>query len=321
MELKRHVADCDVVYAAWPHENAFPQLGKPVVCTYHDVTNLEFPEILGGRRAAEEWESSLQWITKSAAVVVISESMRESLLRHFGAVAKRTVRIDHTIFPEPRRSGGLKRSGISATLPERYFVWPANTNSHKNHYSLLVAWSRFPRRAEFPLVLFGDGTDAIAGFSSRTWPANPDHARLAGLIERLGLRPGTDFFALGFVPNGDVAPIIANAYALIAPTLAEGGGGLTVEEALDLGVPVLCSDIPVTREWAANRTADILWFDPYSTDSILSAVDELIEEYDTYKRSALQAMNDPRPSWDDVARSYAEVFRKAVEGNRNGVAN
>jgi len=107
-----------------------------------------------------------------------------------------------------------------------------------------------------------------------------------------------------------------NATALVMPTLSEGGGSYPVEEALSVGVPVLCSDIPVMREHLANRSAKIAWFDPESADSIAKAFDQVFDNYDEYKESALRAMNDPRPTWDDVAGQYANLFAEVVGTKR-----
>jgi GNAT superfamily N-acetyltransferase len=41
----------------------------------------------------------------------------------------------------------------------------------------------------------------------------------------------------------------------------------------------------------------------------------LIDNYDEYKHSALNGMNDPRYSWNDIAANYREVFRQAICAN------
>ena len=92
------------------------------------------------------------------------------------------------------------------------------------------------------------------------------------------------------------------------PSLAEGGGSFPVEEALAAGVPVLCSDIPVLREHLRGRTARIAWFDPDSPASIVAALEAVFADYDDYKARAVRGAGDPRPSWDDVAARYVDVF-------------
>jgi hypothetical protein len=80
-----------------------------------------------------------------------------------------------------------------------------------------------------------------------------------------------------------------------------------------MGVPVLCSDIPVMREHLSRHSAQIGWFDPESTDSITNAMERLIERYDEYKLSAMAGANDSAVSWDDIAAQYMSVFQSAYD--------
>jgi glycosyltransferase involved in cell wall biosynthesis len=162
--------------------------------------------------------------------------------------------------------------------------------------------------------MFGEGTQALTGNARG---GNPLLDRLRGLIARNGLRAGEDFHALGYIADADVLPVIGGAAALVMPTLAEGGGSYPVEEALSVGVPVLCSDIPVMREHLAGRTAKVGWFDPESADSILRALEDLFDNYDEYRRSALSAASDVRYTWDDIASQYVRAFRAAIEKTGN----
>ena len=141
---------------------------------------------------------------------------------------------------------------------------------------------------------------------------------MSGLIQRHGLVSGKDFFALGYTSDADIHHLVQHATALIMPTLAEGGGSFPVEEALCLGVPVLCSDIPVLREHLTGRTARIGWFDPESPEAIRAALTDLIEHQAEYRQAAIAGMQDPRPSWDDVAAQYADVFTKLVWEKTHG---
>jgi len=303
--------DCDVLYAFWPHRQRFPDVGMPVVCTIQDVTLLEFPEILGADETRREWATTEGWLRGSRRVVVSSRSTRDKLARLFGPELARATIIHHAISPAVPAADGPPR--VRAGIRPRYIVYPANTTIHKNHYALLVAWSRFARRHDFSLVLFGAWTDTM-NLRPPAWDPHWQQARLAALVHRLGLRPGTDFHALGYVDDAEVTELVRGATALIMPSLAEGGGSYPVEEALDFGVPVLCSDIPVMREHLARRSARIGWFDPESPEAIVRALDELLGDYDAARASAVRGMHDPRPSWDDVAAEYAAVLHAAAAG-------
>jgi glycosyltransferase involved in cell wall biosynthesis len=114
------------------------------------------------------------------------------------------------------------------------------------------------------------------------------------------------------VSDADLNHIQRRATAVIMPGLSEGGGSYPVEEALAVGVPVLCSDIPVMRETLDGRDAAVCWFDPYSPDEIVKSVHTLLENYDRYKQAAEVGRSVPRPSWADVVAQYVQVFETAV---------
>jgi glycosyltransferase involved in cell wall biosynthesis len=78
-----------------------------------------------------------------------------------------------------------------------------------------------------------------------------------------------------------------------------------------MGVPVLCSDIPVMREHLSGRSTRVVWFNPESPDSITNAMEHLIDHYAKYKQSALSGMNDQGSSWDAIALQYIALFRQA----------
>jgi glycosyltransferase involved in cell wall biosynthesis len=301
--------DCHVVYYFWPHQMKFKPINRPTICTYHDTTILDFvPPFTTGTYIRNYWESSKEWLEHTTSVIVSSNYVRERIISHFGSHCQATV-IPYAIAPNDVSSGSI-RPEIAAKLPPDYIVYPANTSPHKNHYNLLLAYSRFSQRKQLPLVLFGYHTDLLI-CEPPNWPDVPSIATLVSLIRRTGLRVGEDFYALGYLSDQDIMPVIRGAKALIMPTLSEGGG-LPVFEALRLKVPVLCSDIPVMREhldhW--NITEKVAWFDPESPDSIAGALEQFVADYDHYKAIADQAVLHAE-NWDDLARKYIHVFRRS----------
>lgn len=310
-QFQNAVADCDLIYCPWPHRVTCPISDKPLICTFQDVTLLEFPEILGGKETYLEWQLSKVWIEKSTSIVLSSNSTKEKLIKLFGKSCENASIIHHAILPA-NRDLALKRSELLDKLPSKYVVFPANITIHKNHYNMLVAWSRFQRRKEFPLVLFGQGIEQL-NYSNPNWPGNWQAARLTGVIYRTNLILGEDIYVLGYVDDADVISLISQATALIMPTLAEGGGSFPVEEALTFGVPVLCSNIPVMQEHLSYRSAKIAWFDPDCPSSIVESLNNFFDNYEEYKQSAINGMTDPRPSWDDIASQYVKVFHQALK--------
>ena len=310
-KIKAAAEGYDIIYVFWPHSQAPLDATKPMVCTFQDVTLLDYPEILGGFATKHEHSNSLNWIKRCRTVVASSEATKQRMIQIFGSVCQQVKVIHHAVSPEPVHDAA--EDPLPITLPQRYILYPANINPHKNHYNLLFAFARFAKRAEVPLVLVGSGTNLIAEPPSEHSPLWWQIDRLRGVIQRTGLKSGTDFFALGYLSNKQLATITEKAWATVMPSLSEGGGSFPAEEALSFGIPLACSDIPVMREHLAARTADIIWFDPQCPASILQALNEMEDRYPQLKERALLGRHDPRPSWENVASDYATVFSDALK--------
>ena len=303
--------DYDVVYFFWPHFIDFYKTKKPSVCTFQDVIILDFPENVGGANARIFWETSKKWIEETTVVVTSSNYIKTRLTDMFGDRCNSITVVPHRGSPVEYYSN-YNNFPLSRNLPSEYIVYPGNLGFHKNHYNLLIAYSHFKYRSRYPLVLFGVFTEYLLQ-EPPNYPELLNCARLVALIKRLGLKVNEDYYPLGYVKDEEVELLIKNAKALVMPSLAEGGGSYPVEEALRLGVPVACSDIPVMREHLEGRTPKIGWFDPESTDSIANALNEVIEHYDEYKSSTLRGIKDVAQTWDNIADRYVRVFEKAIE--------
>jgi glycosyltransferase involved in cell wall biosynthesis len=312
-QLKNIEKNYDLIYCFWPHSQSFPYINKPIVSTFQDTIMLDFPEIMGGIVTSQEWMRSKDWVEKSW-IIVSSENTKKRLINHFGNSVRLISKIPHATLPWKANPTIPSKSSILQEIPKDYILYPANINTHKNHYNLLIALSHFQNKEKMPLVLTGSGTEFLKQ-TSPNWSdaCNQQSARLIGLIDRLGLKHSVDFYALGYVTDQDALTLLQNAKALIMPSLAEGGGSYPVEEALTFGVPVICSNIPVMQEHLSTWATKVVWVDPYSPDSILTGINEMFDNHEIYKQSALDNMNTPRQTWNEIATKYVEVFKMAID--------
>jgi glycosyltransferase involved in cell wall biosynthesis len=118
---------------------------------------------------------------------------------------------------------------------------------------------------------------------------------------------------LGYLDDREYYGLLERTWALVMPTFYEGGGSFPTMEALQRGVPVLCSDIPVLREQMQEMKAEVLWFDPCSPETLVTRLVELTRSYMQWKRLAeRQVANFHSRTWRDVAGDYARVFASAA---------
>ena len=198
-------------------------------------------------------------LLRADRVVAISSATKKDALERANLTADRVTVLPPVVGPartplataeQERLLGSL---GLSAGS---YAVYPANYWPHKNHERLLDAFARArASRPEMTLVLCG----ALDAARERLATAIRDEA-LAGAVR-----------ALPYLSDDAVTALLSGARFLVFPSLFEGFG-IPVLEAMALGTPVACSDLPVLREVAGE---DALYFNPEDEISIADALELL----------------------------------------------
>jgi glycosyltransferase involved in cell wall biosynthesis len=83
-----------------------------------------------------------------------------------------------------------------------------------------------------------------------------------------------------------------------------------------LGIPVVCSDIPVFREVAGEGA---MFFDPYDPEAIADRLDSIMRDADLRGRlAAAGRRNAMRFSWNRAAAEAEALFVQIIEGSTKG---
>ena len=107
--------------------------------------------------------------------------------------------------------------------------------------------------------------------------------------------------------DADVVRLFATARALVFPTIAEGCG-LPLLESLWMGVPCICSDLPVLRENADGGGCVAV---PVNDRAAWKdALRRLITDDAHYRRLAAEVRSRPLPTWQNAA----DVLRNSLTG-------
>lgn len=276
---------------------AFHEPGLPHVAVAYDLQELSHPGFFSAaelrRRAAFRAD-----LRRCARVVAISEATRADLVARAGLPAGR-LSVIHPAGPSERRrldaGAAGERLAALGLEPGGYALYPANFWPHKNHAGLLraVAASPLARDPAFRLVLCG--------------ALDEGRAEAARLGAELGL--GTRVLFLGHQPDATVTALLQGARLLAFPSLFEGFG-IPVLEALRLGVPVACSDLPALRETAGQAA---LFFAPGEAEAIAAAVGRLWGDAELRARLAAagRAAAGRYPA-EEVVPRYAALLRDAA---------
>ena len=213
------------------HWRSLDGRGVQRICFLHDLIPLTHPELTTARKTDRHRSRVRHALSRADGIIVNSQATAEQLR----AFAER----DALGMPSLRVAPLAPGSGLAprpALAGGQAFVCLGTIEPRKNHAVLLRAWSGLIDRmgAAAPQLVIVGSRGLRADEALRSLRADP---RLAAHV---CIRSGQS--------DAQVAALLANARALLFPSMAEGFG-LPIVEALQAGVPVLTSDLPVAREF------------------------------------------------------------------------
>ena len=292
-------ADCDAVWFPWAQKHRLISGdGRCAVATYHDLNIFEADRCDDRMDRAEEDETLATWFRSPAKIVTSSDTSAEKILARSGAAKDRVHVIpltgNHAINGEWAES-----APAFPWCADPFLLCPANTARHKNHEVLfqgIGAWG-----CKYPLVLTGSESE-LPWYRSRGF-------HLRRIAAENNLHIGRTLHPLGYVPDSVYFNLLYHVWAMVMPTLAEGGGSFPVWEALWKGVPILCSDIPIMREMLRRAGGEVLFFNPRDASDLAEKLDDLETNYTYYKNRALdQIRNLKVRSWKEIASDYLRLL-------------
>jgi glycosyltransferase involved in cell wall biosynthesis len=268
--------------------------GLPAAVTLHDVTFIRlrtFSRVTSvGMR-----EIMLRAARSADALLTGSAAARDEICAAFGLDPAEVAVVPHgadrPVRVEPLPEAELRRRHRLGERPVVLCV--AAKRPHKNQELLLRALKHLP--TETVVVLAGH--------------VEPYEDELRSLAVGLGVEDRVRF--LEFVPDAELEGLWKLARCAAFPTLGEGFG-LPVVEAMDRGVPVACSDLPVLREVGG---AVPHYFDPRDPAAAAAAIEAASRDGGAADEGRRRAA---RFTWAESARLHWEAYERALAGRRGG---
>lgn len=185
------------------------------------------------------------WLSAVDQVLAISEFTRGEIIRHYGLPPDRVTAAQLAIPTDVQPDANPKSFEHILTdyelEPGKYYFCPSVLRTHKGHNVLASALATTTNR--LPVVMCGESTAATSLPADVPWKSYVEslQSQLAALARKGRLR------RLGTIDRGSFLALAAMSRAFILPSLYEGFG-LPLTEAIGLGKPAICSDIPPFRE-------------------------------------------------------------------------
>ncbi len=178
-----------------------------------------------------------------------------------------------------------------------HFICVSTIEARKNHFMLLQVWKRLAQR-------LGSATPKLIIVGQRGVEAGHTH----GMLERCGAIQD-HVTILSHCEDDELGHWIGTARALLLPSFAEGFG-LPVIEALQLGTPVIASDLPCFREIGAGIPTLL---DPIDAMAWQSTIISYLENGPDRSRQLRLLQKYRAPRWADHFDSV-EIWLEALNG-------
>jgi glycosyltransferase involved in cell wall biosynthesis len=273
------------------------------ICLVHDLIPIEFPEYAKPGQA----EHHLRRIETAAqladALIVNSAVTREALQPHLDRAGRAPP-----VLVAPF-GADLPAAPLDGAPPidRPYFVYVSTIEARKNHLLLLNLWRRLA-------LELGESAPKLVLVGQRGWETE----NVIDMLDRCPALRGA-VIEHNAMPDAEMVRLVKGACALLLPSFAEGFG-FPLIEALELGVPALCSDIPALRE-TGGTVPDFL--DPLDGPGWRSAILDYAAPGSPRREAQLARLThwDP-PRWDhhfaDVDRFIAKVAASPAGANPAG---
>lgn len=272
----------------------------PTVMTLHDLTHVHYPATQPPARLKEIERRLGAGMEQARVILTDSQFVADEAQAYFGLPRERFVVAPLGAAPRfhPRAPAELEPCLATYGLQAHGYLLCVGTLEPRKNLSLaLLAHARLPEtlRQRYPLLIVGMAGWEQGQFSETLYSALASgHVRL-----------------LGYLPDEQLAQLVAGARALVFPSRYEGFG-LPVLEAMASGTPVVltrCSAMPEVAGAAGN------YVDPDDVDGLRHALLRLIEDDGHWQACREAGLEQARLfSWGRCARITARAYRQAMGG-------
>jgi glycosyltransferase involved in cell wall biosynthesis len=264
---------------------ALRRAGAAFVPLIHDIIPVTHPEYARPGQAEKHRRRMASTGAMADGVIVNSEATAQALRPWLRPQA---VPVPVLVAPLGIDVGLGRHLSRPDDGQQPYFVMLGTIEPRKNHLLLLHLWRDM---ASAQLQSGGPATPRLVIVGKRGW----ENENVVDILERCVALDGIVQEA-GQLPDRQVMELLHGARALLFPSFAEGYG-LPLAEALALGVPAVCSDLPALRE-VGGAVPDYL--DPLDGASWREAVQDYAGPRSPRRAAQLDRLQHWRaPGWQE----------------------
>jgi glycosyltransferase involved in cell wall biosynthesis len=281
-----------------------PSRRAATVVTIHDLTYLRHPEMVTAASARYR-DLVPRALRRGATVCTPTAAVGAEVAAAYRLPPELLVVTPLGVGPAWRAATPPDPAWLAATgLPERYLLFVGSREPRKNLPTLLAAYRQ----------LLG-GRVPGAGRGASGGPVPPlvlvGPAGWGEALDLAGL-PAEAVRTPGYLPEHDLARVVAGAAALVFPSWYEGFG-LPALEALACGTPVVASDLPALRE-VLDGQAELV--PPGDAAALADALARVLEDPGGEPARTARRTRAAAFTWAACAQATLTAYRRALEAAR-----
>ncbi len=276
-----------------------PPFSGRSVATFHDLSPFTWAQCFPPERIRYLQKELRKTLDRADALITDSEFTRQELAVFSGVSLDRihAVPLASSADFRPRPPEQLRDVlGIYGLQSGGYSLYVGTIEPRKNIVTLLDAYGRLPLalRQRWPLILSG----------YQGWQSEAIHSRIEA-----AQREGWAQY-LGFVPSEHLPLLFSGARLFVFPSHYEGFG-LPVLEAMNSGVPVICSNSSSLPEVVGGAA---LMCDPLDIDALTANLQRGLED-EVWRAMAIEQglSHSASFSWERCAAQTVEVYKNVLD--------
>ncbi|MCY1670978.1 glycosyltransferase family 1 protein [Novosphingobium sp. SL115] len=263
------------------------------VCMVHDLIPIEFPEYArpGG---ADLHRKRMDTLAACADAVIVNSAATGRSFQPWIERSGRNIDVHVALLgTEPMAPPSISAPAKTGPDERPWFVCLGTIEPRKNHLLLLHLWRHLAE------TLPAGDVPRLVIIGKRGW----ENEQVLDMLDRCpALRPHVE--EVSGCSDVQLATLLRGARALLMPSFAEGFG-MPVAEALSVGVPVICSDIPAHHEVGGDAPD---YIDPLDGPGWKAAILDHACRGPTHVAQMQRLDTWQEPTWDRHMKIAAEAI-------------
>jgi len=265
--------------------NGTPSSANKSIVLIHDLAFKFFPQAYSKYQLFLQ-ENAIKIALKNANVIVFTTKQNlKDFIKFYGKPKQQTKVILLGFNDELCQNIQTEKNA------KPYFLSVGRLEKRKNTIKSIEAFELFKEqnKSDYQLILVGQN-----GFG---------HEEIKKKIAQSKFKK--DIIKLGYVENKKLPGLYKNAAALLHPSLYEGFV-FPLLEAMEIGTPVITSNVPTIKEAVGNAA---LFIDPSSVQSIVTGMNKITQDQNLRKTLILNGKKVIKKySWNKTAIEYLELI-------------